>query len=209
MDPSKREFGNVSRETSERFLLLEQLIKKWSPVINLVSKATLNQIPERHIRDSMQIFALAPPGCELWCDFGSGGGFPGLVVAIMAEEYGSGMTTQLIESDGRKVAFLREAARQLKLNVIVTQTRIDSLEPLEANVVSARALAPLVTLCEFAQKHLRKDGTAIFLKGANHIDEIASARERWNFELDVQKSQTDPSAAILVLRNIKHARFQS
>lgn len=198
--------GNVSRETQERLLLLEHLVRKWNPVINLVSKGTLDQIAERHIRDSMQIYDVAPVQADLWCDFGSGGGFPGLIVAVLSEDRGRNLTVQLIESDGRKATFLREAARQLKLNTIIIHDRIEALKPLSADVVSARALAPLETLCGYASMHLRKDGAAIFPKGSTHVAEVERARKTWNFELQVEKSLTEPSAAILVLRNIRHVQ---
>lgn len=196
---------DVSRETIERFSIYEGLLRRWNPVINLVSRNSLEQLGTRHMADSVQIFHMAPEDCDLWCDLGSGGGFPGLVAAIMALDRGWHTVVQLIESDSRKVAFLREVVRQLQLNVHVTQARIEDINPLGANILSARALAPLSKLCEYSLKHLRSDGVAIFPKGANYRAEIADARKTWGFDVEIKPSQTDASAAILVLRNVRHA----
>lgn len=196
--------AGVSRETSERLYLLEDLIKKWNPVINLVSKGSLTEICSRHILDSVQLFHLVTLREGIWCDMGSGGGFPGLVIAAFARESGYQLDITLIESDGRKATFLREAARQLDVNVIVLNQRIEHVAPLSADVLSARALAPLSKLCEFAERHMAKEGIALFPKGANHAEEVSKARLDWDFDLKCHPSKTDPMAAILELRNIQH-----
>ena len=130
---------NVSRETLDRLLTFQSLVRKWNPAINLVSRADLSDLWGRHILDSVQIFDLLPPNASIWCDFGSGGGFPGLVVAILAKEKAPALKTVLIESDKRKSVFLRQVVNDLGLNAKVLSERIDEASPQSADVVSARA----------------------------------------------------------------------
>ena len=195
----------VSRETQGRLDMLEGLVKKWNPTINLVSKDSINNLRHRHIDDSLQIFDLADHESGLWCDLGSGGGFPGLVVAILAADSSRAIRLELVESDGRKCAFLREAIRQLEVDASVVHSRIEDLPKRSAAVLSARALAPLSKLCEFAHQHLSPEGIALFPKGSSHQDEIAAARKIWSFDLQLHPSKTDERAAILALRNINRA----
>lgn len=194
----------LSLETKERLQAFEGLVRKWNPTINLVSKESLAHLRARHILDSAQIFALSPVQSGIWCDLGSGGGFPGLVVAILASERAPGLEMKLVESDHRKSTFLREAARQLGLSVTVISERIESVPPLAAAVLSARALGPLPVLCQFAERHLAPSGVALFAKGARFESEVAEARKRWTFDLNVHQSKTNDDAAILEIRNIAH-----
>lgn len=194
----------VSRETVERLDLLEALVKKWNPVINLVSKESLNHIRRRHIEDSMQVFEAVDMRGNNWSDLGSGGGFPGLVIAILANEESGTMSVNLVESDARKSAFLREAVRQLGVRATVINDRIELLAPLASDVVSARALGSLKTLCAFATRHLVPGGVALFPKGENHRLEIEEAQKDWNFDLVIHPSKTEPGAALLELRNIRN-----
>ena len=205
MDPLHLEsFKNVSRETSEKLLQFERLVLKWNPTINLISKATVEQIRSRHIMDSVQVYHLVDVHAGLWCDIGSGGGFPGLVCAILAKGTGGVQSFRLVESDARKAVFLSEAARTLGLDVKVLNQRIEDLPAQKAAILTARALAPLHKLCDYAQKHLKEDGIAIFPKGASHDVEVQEAQKSWRFDLETHQSVTDPGAAILVLRNICH-----
>lgn len=195
---------DVSRETLSALLQFEQLVRRWTPAINLVSKATLPEIWSRHILDSTQIFSLCPPKAVTWADFGSGGGFPGIVVAILAQQLKPDLRVTLVESDLRKATFLRQAAQALSLPVAVRSARIESLDSLHADVVSARALAALPELLAHADRHLAAGGIAIFPKGARYAEELAEAQKSWAFDADVQQSQSDSEAAILVIRNIHH-----
>lgn len=196
---------SVSRETSEALSQLEGLVQRWNPAINLVSKASLLHLRDRHILDSAQIFGHAPVGARHWVDLGSGGGFPGLVVAILAKEKQPQLHFTLVESDARKATFLRQAARELGLSVEVLAQRIESVPELKADVLSARALAPLSALLGYAERHLQPDGVAIFPKGERFADELAEARRHWKFEVDCRPSLSDPGAAILVIRKIERA----
>jgi 16S rRNA (guanine527-N7)-methyltransferase len=193
---------DVSRETFEALKAYEALVRRWNPAINLVSKSTLPDLWTRHIADSAQVFGLAPPTAKSWADLGSGGGFPGLVVAILARELRPQLNVSLVESDLRKATFLRQAAQSLALPVTVHSERIESLEPLNADVLSARALSALPELLGFAVKHMHRSGVAIFPKGARYEDELAQARKAWDFDVDTQPSLSEGEAAILVIRNI-------
>lgn len=194
----------VSRETIERLEQFVELLKKWNPAINLVSNGTLGDVWSRHIIDSAQLYRLAGPTVGRWVDLGSGGGFPGLVIACIAAELNPGMDVVLVESDLRKATFLRQAARQLGLATRVVAERVENLPPLAADIVSARALAPLATLCALSVAHLFQNGTALFPKGTNFRSEVEQAAQDWRFDLEVIPSVTEPSAAILKLKGLVH-----
>jgi 16S rRNA (guanine527-N7)-methyltransferase len=198
-------FADVSRETIERLEAYAALVRKWNPAINLVSKDSLAHLMSRHIADSVQVLQFAPASCARWVDLGSGGGFPGLVAAIMLQDKQPGARVTLVEADLRKATFLREVCRGLSLTATVLADRIEAIAPLGADVLSARALAPLTKLCDFAGLHMRPDGMAIFPKGARHQGEIDEARANWHFDMVQHPSATEPGAAILCLRNIRHA----
>lgn len=196
---------NVSRETFAKLQTFEALVRKWTPAINLVSKNTVRDLWDRHIVDSAQLFAFCPANARWWVDFGSGGGFPGVVVAILAETALPDMRVTLVESDLRKATFLRQAALALKLEISVLSDRVESLPSLQADVVSARALAPLSDLLALTVRHLQPHGTAIFPKGARAADEVAQARTVWAFDIDSRTSLSEADATILVIRNIHRA----
>jgi len=194
---------DVSRETVAALETYEALVRRWNPAINLVSPASLVSIRDRHTADSVQLMAWCPSGAQHWADLGSGGGFPGLVLAILAREEMPKLRMTLVESDARKSTFLRHAANELGLQVTVLTKRIEALPSLEADVISARALAALPALLDHAHRHLRRDGVAIFPKGARHAEELAEARSKWRFTAEQHSSTTDPEAAVLVIRNIE------
>lgn len=196
---------NVSRETFDTLVAYEALVRRWNQAINLVSKSSLDGIWSRHILDSAQIFSHCPPDARTWADLGSGGGFPGIVIAILAKELKPDLRVTLVESDLRKATFLRQAASTLKLPLVVLSSRIEAVEPLEADVLSARALASLSELLAFSSVHLSKGGTAIFPKGARYKDELVEAQRSWTFDVDIQQSLSEGEAAILVIRNTHRA----
>ena len=200
----ERPWHDFSSTTTARLSAFEDLVRIWSPKVNLVAKSALPDLWERHILDSAQIYRLRPEGACHWVDLGSGGGFPGIVVAILAAEKDPGMRVTLVESDRRKAVFLKETARKLSLPVTVCVERIEDLAPLEGDVVSARALAPLVLLCRYGMRHLKQGGVALFQKGAAVADEIALARLDWRFDLDAIPSLTDTQGVTVKLRNIQH-----
>lgn len=194
---------NVSRETLAHLETLAALLLKWNPRINLVSKSTLDTLWQRHILDSVQVLRSAPQKTDHWVDIGSGGGFPGLVIALMAQEPDAPKKVTLIESDQRKCAFLRTVLRETGCQATVITERIEQASPQGATVLSARALADLALLFEFAERHLQATGTAVFPKGARWQKEITAAQESWSFDHEVVKSITDPEAVILKVGEIK------
>jgi 16S rRNA (guanine527-N7)-methyltransferase len=194
----------VSRETLERLNKLGGLLAKWNPAINLVAKSTVGQTWDRHILDSAQLFNLAPSKATHWVDMGSGGGFPGLVIACLAAELRTQLSITLIEADQRKATFLRQASRDLGLNPTILSERIESVPPQNADVLSARALAALPALLGFATRHLSADGLALFPKGAAWRQEVEQAQKDWHFDVTPHPSLTDPQGAILALKAIHH-----
>jgi 16S rRNA (guanine527-N7)-methyltransferase len=204
-EAKRRIAESVSRETLIRLEIYEQVLRKWQPKLNLISNGTLSELWTRHFLDSFQVFELAPKSGDLWLDLGSGGGFPGMVCAICAAEGESSPRFELVESDTRKCAFLREVARQTGVSVSVRNARIEALPPAGADIVSARALAPLPRLLEWAHRHMRPDGLCLLQKGANHGLELETARADWQMEVDVQPSMTAPDSVILRIRNLSHA----
>lgn len=193
---------NVSRETLQRLKVYAGLLEKWNPSINLVAKSTLPDLWARHFLDSTQILHLAPHDAGKWVDIGTGGGFPGLVIAIMADVSRPGLRVTCVESDQRKATFLRTVVRETGISADVVAQRIEDLDPMCADVVSARALAPLVELVGYADRHLREGGTAIFPKGAGYRAEVSQALEKWFFQMDTYPSKTDPQGNILKLGEI-------
>ena len=191
--------ADVSRETFEMLETYERLLTTWNKRINLVAPATLHQLWTRHFLDSAQLVDLA--GGKTWADLGSGGGFPGAVVAIMAS---SEQRTVLIESDQRKAAFLRTIARETRPFEVIAR-RIEDTDPQEADVVSARALAPLPVLLGYVSRHLKPGGLAVLPKGKKAKDEIREALEHWRFDCEIYPSQTDPDAVVLTIGDIKRA----
>ncbi|MBN7783422.1 16S rRNA (guanine(527)-N(7))-methyltransferase RsmG [Ponticoccus gilvus] len=197
-------FPNVSRETRERLALYDSLLKKWNPVINLVSPSTLTAAVDRHFRDSAQVYGLADLDWRRWTDLGSGGGFPGLVVAILAAGAGHPGRVTLVESDQRKATFLRTVARETGVPVEVQASRIEALAPQACDVISARALAPLPALFRLAHPHLAQNGRALFHKGAGWKKELDDARAEWRFDAKSHTSETSPEAVVLEVRELSH-----
>jgi 16S rRNA (guanine527-N7)-methyltransferase len=185
------ELVDVSRETRERLAAYVALLTKWNAKINLVGPATLADVWRRHILDSAQLAPLVA-GAAVLVDLGSGAGLPGLILAILG-----GPQVHLIEADARKCAFLHEAARVTGTRVVIHNCRIESAPPIAADIVTARALAPLGQLLDHAVRFLKPGGKCIFLKGARQADELTAARKSWHMVVSERPSLSDPSGVIL------------
>ncbi len=193
---------NVSRETLQDLESFASLVAKWTLKINLISKSDAGQIWERHVVDSVQIYKFAPATYSKWVDMGSGGGFPGIVMAILGKAQQPAAQFILIESDIRKATFLRTAVRELNLNAKVLAERIEAVPQQHADIVSARALASLSGLLPHISRHIGATGVALLHKGQRAGQEIAEAQRDWTFDLEDHTSFTDPDARILTLQRI-------
>lgn len=193
----------VSRETLERLTAYAELLVKWQTRINLVGPDTLPDVWNRHLFDSAQVFPVLPQTIHRLVDMGCGAGFPGLVLAVMGAP-----DVHLIESDSRKCAFLREVARVTNTPVTIHNKRIEAVEPLGADVVTARALAPLDKLLGWAERHLLPGGHALFLKGRGVEDELTGVGKEWNISFDRIPSRSDPSGILLHLREVRRGRAE-
>lgn len=190
-----QEAANVSRETLAKLSTYLALLEKWQPRINLVGSATLKDPWRRHFLDSAQLVPLLPESTQTLVDLGSGAGFPGLVLAILGVP-----DVHLIESDQRKIAFLREVAAATGTKITAHPARIEAIQPFPADVVTARALAPLASLIGYALPFLGPRGQCLFLKGGGVEREIAENQRL--ITVDRIPSRSDPSGVVLRLSGI-------
>jgi 16S rRNA (guanine527-N7)-methyltransferase len=193
----------VSRETQRRLDMFVDVLLRWQRTTNLVASSTLARLWTRHIADSLQLFALAP-AARLWVDLGSGAGFPGLPIAcVLAEEPGA--MVHLVESNEKKAAFLREAVRASGASARVHHVRAEDFaksceEPVQA--VTARALAPLKTLCDQAFPLMARGAVGLFLKGQDVDAELTAAAKYWSIDAAKVPSKTSPEGCIIVIRGL-------
>jgi 16S rRNA (guanine527-N7)-methyltransferase len=191
----------VSRETEERLALLVDLLARWRKATNLISETTFASVWTRHIADSAQLLALAP-GATRWVDMGSGAGFPGLVIAIQLVGV-PGAVVHCIESDQRKCAFLREAARATDAPAQIRALRIESVDAAKlgpVDAVTARAFAPLPLTLKLATVWLEEGATGIFPRGRSAKDQLQALELDQAYTIEVLPSAVDAEAAILRIR---------
>lgn len=194
---------DVSRETLEDLQRFQGVLLKWNARINLISRRSEDDLWSRHIEDSAQLWTLRPQNARVWADLGAGAGFPGLILAILGKRSEPDLGFILVESDARKCAFLHTVTTDFGLNARIVNRRIETLDPLNASVISARALAPLETLLNWSEKHLQPGGICLFPKGETVHKEIEAARETWRFTCIQHQSQTSPTSAILEIGAIE------
>ncbi len=203
------EMFHVSRETRKALEIYEALLIKWQKTINLVGPSTVELFWERHAADSAQLLDLVPVTSKIWLDLGSGGGFPGLVIAMLwldahGESEGGGRHVHLIESDQRKCAFMRAVIRETGAPATVHEGRIEAFidEKTErfgrVDVVSARALAPLPKLVGMAAPFFENHTKGVFLKGKEWQEELTQARQSWKIDCMAVESRTDKAARVLL-----------
>nr|WP_283094794.1 16S rRNA (guanine(527)-N(7))-methyltransferase RsmG [Loktanella sp. SALINAS62] len=181
------------------------LLIKWNRTINLVSKSQINDLKTRHVDDSLQLLPHIPSDAKVLTDIGSGGGFPGIVLAIAKAETQPSLHFQLIESDQRKAAFLRTAVCTLSLNATVFCERIEQTTAEPADCMTARALAPLSNLLAFASGLMVPEGTAILPKGRHFETELEDAQKAWHFRHQIYPSLTDSDGQVIVVKDIRRA----
>ena len=189
----------LDAKTIERLEIYHDLLLKWKSVKNLISNKTYDDIWRRHFQDSAQILELAP-NAQSWIDIGSGGGFPGLVIAILLFEK-TKCKVQLIDSDHRKCAFLRNVSRETGVLVDVHCGRIEDILPklAQPDVISARALAPMRQLLDWSAPFIEKGTIGLFLKGQDVDKELTDISIYSNFKMKMVESKTDPKARIVVV----------
>lgn len=201
-------FG-ASAVALKRLLTYAEALALWQKRINLVAPSTIGEVWHRHFADSAQLVGLAPISAQTWVDLGSGAGFPGLVVAILiADRPAPRPEILLVESDQRKAAFLAEVIRRTGLasaiSVDILCTRIETATTRgmieSADIVSARALAPLDKLIGLASPLLKTSGVGLFMKGRGVEAELAAAKRSYEFSYELVPSRTDREAAIIVMR---------
>jgi len=191
------QFENVSRETFIRLNCFVELLQKWQQTINLISATTLPDIWTRHIIDSTQLYQKIGAN-EAVVDMGSGAGFPGMVLGIM------GITSMaLVESDGRKVAFLREVARETKTPIRIFHERAENVSLTDFSVITARGFASVKNTLNFLKDGLNSGHKLLLLKGKSYQKELGEAREDWSFDCETFPSITDKEGVILSITNLK------
>jgi 16S rRNA (guanine527-N7)-methyltransferase len=194
----------VSRETEARLDSFVDALLRWQSKVNLVAPSTLPELWTRHIADSLQLLAMAPQAC-VWADLGSGGGFPGMPIACALAGQ-TGARVHLIESNVKKAAFLRAAIRATAAPAVVHQERIEKFGEtcVEAvQVVTARALAPLKTLCVQAFPFVAKGAIALFPKGQDVEAELTDAAKYWRIQASRVPSRTSPDGSVVVIRALE------
>ena len=195
----------ASRETLDRFRVYQALLEKWAPRINLVGASTLPSFWSRHILDSAQILPLAPASALSWVDFGSGAGFPGLVLAALLRDRPNS-SVRLIEASAKRCAFLREAARAMEVQVEIIQAKAEDVTPNPSDVVTARAFTSLERLIAYAVPWLHDQSQALFPKGEEIQAEITQASTQWEFQSIIYPSISDSRGCVVKISNC-HARI--
>jgi 16S rRNA (guanine527-N7)-methyltransferase len=195
----------VSRETQGRLETFVDVLLLWQQKTNLISPSTIPTLWTRHVADSLQLFDVVPKDVRIWADFGSGGGFPAIPIAcVLAERPGA--QVHLVESNGKKAAFLREAIRVTGVPAQVHQERVENYGERSGDnieVVSARALAPLKTLCDQAFPLIARGAIGLFPKGQDVDAELTEAAKYWSIEADKVPSKTSPEGCIVVVRGLQ------
>jgi 16S rRNA (guanine527-N7)-methyltransferase len=197
----------VSRETIARLDRLAALLLAWQKTTNLIGRSTIAHLWTRHIADSLQLLALAP-AARVWVDLGSGAGFPGLVIACaLAAEPGA--CVHLVEINAKKAAFLGAVVRQLALPALVHRQRIEAFAAgfvEKADIVTARALAPLRELLAYAEPLLKSGAQALFLKGQDVEAELTEATKYWKMSVELHPSITHQGSAIVRIRTAERRK---
>jgi 16S rRNA (guanine527-N7)-methyltransferase len=196
------DFG-VSRESIGKLKLYVNILTNWQTKINLIGNSTVDGVWERHILDSVQLLPLLPAHTRIIAELGSGAGIPGLVISIAG-----GFEPHLYESNIKKCAFLREAARVVGVNAHIHNVRMERLGahvPVPTvDCVVARAVAPLSLLLEYAEPFLAKGATALFQKGQDVDSELTEATKYWKMEIEKHPSATESNGVILAVKEAKH-----
>ena len=194
---------DVSRETLGALKHFEDLVVLWNPSINLISNSSVSDLWSRHIVDSAQLFLFTLPDEGVWLDVGSGGGFPGIVVSIIAKELAPGLRVVLVESDKRKCVFLRTVIRELGLSVKVINDRIENVKFDDVVYLSARALRNLNSLLFIVENNVSRETVCVFPKGRSYKKELVESHKNWKFDLNLIDSNTSEDSKVIVLKGLE------
>jgi len=197
----------VSRETEQRLEKFVALLLQWQQNQNLIGSSTIPTIWTRHVADSLQLLELAPDA-KIWLDFGSGAGFPGIPIACALADT-PGATVHLVESVGKKAAFLREAINVTGTPAVLHHIRSENFGDSgvdKVDVVTARALAPLKTLCDQAFPWIDRGAIGLFPKGQDVDAELTEAAKYWNIQSSKAPSKTSPEGCIVKITGLKALR---
>ena len=194
---------DVSRETLDALKYFEDLVVLWNPAINLISNSSVSDLWSRHIIDSAQLFLFTLPDEGLWLDVGSGGGFPGIVVSIIARELAPSLRVALVESDKRKCVFLRTVVRELGLSVKVINDRIENVKLDDVVYLSARALRNLNSLLFIVENNVSRETVCVFPKGRSYKKELVESQKNWKFDLNLIDSNTSEDSKVIVLKGLE------
>lgn len=194
---------NVSRETFEKLKTYECLLKEWQTKFNLVSNSTLENAWERHFLDSVQLFKLIPQTAKTLMDFGSGAGFPGMVIAIMANAKTPYLKVSLVESTTKKTLYLKEVKKQVGVEVEIINERIEKIKPHIVDVITSRAMTSLDALLQYALPFCGKKTVCIFPKGKKYAEELQEAQKKWSFSCQIVDSEQSDEGKILVITDLR------
>jgi 16S rRNA (guanine527-N7)-methyltransferase len=194
---------NVSRESLDRLEVYVRLLLDWQKHINLIAPSTIPDVWQRHVVDSLQLLPLLPPDVKIIVDLGSGAGLPALVLAATQPAI-----VHMYEANSKKAAFLSEALRQMKCDGVVHRERLELRQPPvnmpNAQVITARAFAPLPLLLDLASPFMLAGTIGLFHKGQDINTELVEAAKHWNIKSESHPSVTDPLAVILAVKEITH-----
>lgn len=195
--------ADVSCETHDRLHAFIDLLQRWNRRINLIGPSAVETIWQRHVEDSAQLSGFIKPEHDTLLDLGSGAGFPGLVLAILARDRHPQLTVSLCESDTRKCAFLREASRQTDTSVVILNQRIEAMSAQPSDVITARALTSLDRLFAMAERFAHEKTELLLLKGAKAEQELTDAARTWHSKAERFPSLTDRDGVILRVTGLR------
>ena len=197
---------NVSRETINNLKKYQNLLCEWQNKFNLVSNNSLSDAWNRHFLDSAQLMDFIKKDAGVVCDLGSGAGFPALVLATIFKEINPKTHFVLIESIKKKTVFLNEVIAQLGLNAEVINDRIEKIELLKADYITARALTNLSDLLQYSVRFCKENTICLFLKGKTYETELNDALKKWNFVYDVHNNKIDNEGVVLEIKNLRRKK---
>lgn len=194
---------SVSCETMELLTIYHGLLVEWQSKFNLVSNSSLQQAWNRHFEDSVQLYEYIPQNAVSLIDFGSGAGFPAMVLAIIAKEKTPYLNFTLVESIKKKTLYLNEVALKTGVSVNIINDRIENIKKQKYDVITSRAMTSLNDLLKYAYPFCHKQTVCIFPKGKNYSSELAEAHKTWKFKCDIKQSKVSDEGKILIVTDIQ------